>query len=698
MKLLIKKLSISTISAILAINLASCGSDRADDLTRPTTPVDSQKPLDIDIIDDDRDQDGLLNDIEDASCTDPDNPDTDGDGLFDGLEDLNHNGQVDIGETDPCNGDSDSDGLLDGLEDANHNGKVEDNETHPLNPDTDGDWLLDGIEDSNHNGKVDDGETDPLNPDTDGDLIVDGIEDFNHDGIFDKDLETNPLNPDTDGDLILDGVEDKNQNGIWEFDKDNTNRSFDYINETDPRNSDTDGDSLDDGIEDKNFNGIFEVGETDPLDTDSDNDGLPDGIEDSNHNGIWEIDNNETDPRNPDTDGDDLIDGVEDNNTNGIFDINETDPLNKDTDGDKLWDGNEVKRYGTNAVIADSDDDGLDDGFEVYSCGEETFDTIAISEHNASNKNNTDEPNLIDALDLYNDSDEDNRTNIGEKLKGTDPCNPDDGYPWILDACQDTRDEGLVYVPGGFDVDGDGEIESGFWFSQYPASAIESEQLDSVRYEHFEDEMNDKFNTLGFERADYKEGEVYHSNEIYKAKYTDEGTQPDNYMSSLYAMDIPLALKNDSSCTQNDIVYVATIPTNKQYIHINQLQEAYKEDGVTVANSILGNDINVPQDYKAEIYLLGDMREYTKDIVKIEGFKAPEFWKVSDIEVDESNLGWTSLDILDLEGDPKFPGFLDPNALVVRKGSLIDLTFGLGSGDATDGNQVVFRMATEYIK
>ena len=692
MQLLINKLSISTISVILAMNLASCGSNRADDLSI-SAPIIDEKPA----IDNDRDKDGLLNDIEDGSCTDPDNPDTDGDGLLDGIEDANHNGRVDIGETNPCNKDTDGDGLSDGIEDANHNGRVDEGETDPLNPDTDGDGLLDGIEDANHNGRVDEGETNPLNPDTDGDGLFDGIEDGNHNGSFDEG-ETDPLNPDTDGDLVIDGVEDKNKNGIWDFDEDNTNRAFDYVNETDPREIDTDGDGLNDGLEDKNQNSIVDVNETDPLDTDTDNDGLSDGVEDKNLNGIWELDNNETNPINPDTDGDDLIDGVEDNNKNGILDVNETDPLNIDTDSDNLWDGNEVKRYNTNPVLADSDDDGLDDGREVYSCDEEIFDTTAISEHNASNKNITDSPDIIDALDPYNDSDEDGRTNIGEKEKGTNPCNPDDGYPWILDACQETKDEGLVYVPGGFDVDGDGEIESGFWFSQYPASKIEEEKLPDVRYEHFEDEMNARFNTLGFERANYKDGEVYHSNDIYKAKYTDEGTNPSDYMSELYAMDIPLALKNDSSCTQNDIEYVATIPTNKQYIHIHQLQEAYKDDTTTVANSILGNDINVPKDYKAEIYLLGDMREYTKDIVKIEGFEAPEYWQVSEIEVDDSNLGWTSLDILDLDGDPKFPGFLDANALVVRKGLLIDLTFGIGSGDATDGNQVVFRMATEYIK
>jgi len=688
MKLLIKKLSISTISAVLAINLASCGSDRADDLTRPTTIIPDQKPLDRDnnistnnpdIIDNDRDQDGLLNDIEDNSCTDPDNPDTDEDGLLDGLEDSSHNGQLDIGETDPCNGDTDSDGLLDGIEDANHNGKVDSGETDPLNPDTDGDWLLDGIEDANHNGIFDKGETDPLNPDTDGDGLLDGIEDLNRNGNFDKD-ETDPLNPDTDGDLIIDGVEDINQNGIFDD------------GEIDPRNHDTDGDGLGDGIEDKDFDAIFDDGETNPLNIDTDSDGLADGLEDANHNGIWEIDNKETDPRNPDTDGDDLIDGIEDNNTNGKFDNNETDPLNEDTDGDNLWDGNEVKRYGTNAVIADSDDDGLDDGFEVYSCTEKTFDTIAISEHNASNKNTRDVPDLIDALDLYNDSDEDNRTNIGEKLKGTNPCDPNDAYPWITDVCKNSFEEGIVYIPGGFDVDGDGEIEPGFWLSQYPASPIKSEEID-IKYDHFEDIMNEKFNTLGFDKADYTDGEVSNSNDSYKVKFTDEGADSSKYMSSMYAMDVPLIFQSKESCTIDGEVYASSLPSNKQYQHLRKLLDAYTDDSTTVQNSILGNDINVQRDYKVGIFYLGLTREYTKDIVKIEGFEAPGFWDVGDISIDESKKSWADTDI-----GYSAPGFVDPYAVIVRQNQDIDLTFSIGSGESTKDKEVIFRSASDYVK
>ena len=61
-----------------------------------------------DILRDDRDGDGLADFEEDELGTDPDNPDTDGDGLLDGTEVNGEN------PTDPLNADTDGDGLCDG--------------------------------------------------------------------------------------------------------------------------------------------------------------------------------------------------------------------------------------------------------------------------------------------------------------------------------------------------------------------------------------------------------------------------------------------------------------------------------------------------------------------------------------------------------------------------------------------------------
>lgn len=123
----------------------------------------------------DDDGDGLTNNEEAQIGTDPQNPDTDADGINDGDE-------VRVWRTNPLNPDTDGDLLREGEEIQRG--------TDPLNPDTDGDGLIDGEE-------IQRG-TDPRNPDTDGDNSRDGQE---------IERGTNPLNPDTDNDQLLDGNE-----------------------------------------------------------------------------------------------------------------------------------------------------------------------------------------------------------------------------------------------------------------------------------------------------------------------------------------------------------------------------------------------------------------------------------------------------------------------------------------------------------
>ncbi|MBI1928046.1 Ig-like domain-containing protein [Candidatus Poribacteria bacterium] len=85
---------------------------------------------------------------------------------------------------------------------------------NPDNPDTDGDGLLDGEEDNDNDGLSNAVEvllgTDPTNPDTDGDGIRDGDEDNDADGLRDGQevvLGTDPFNYDTDSDGFGDGEE-----------------------------------------------------------------------------------------------------------------------------------------------------------------------------------------------------------------------------------------------------------------------------------------------------------------------------------------------------------------------------------------------------------------------------------------------------------------------------------------------------------
>ena len=150
----------------------------------------------------DSDGDGLDNRCECDRGTDPSKPDSDGDGLHDGVEDANRDCRFNSGETDPRVADTDGDGVSDGDERAAG--------LDPTKSDSDGDGIPDGVE----YGTC----LDPTKEDTDGDGLPDGLEDANQDGqlgtcvnrMFDPTCaggESDPCKTDTDGDGTPDNGE-----------------------------------------------------------------------------------------------------------------------------------------------------------------------------------------------------------------------------------------------------------------------------------------------------------------------------------------------------------------------------------------------------------------------------------------------------------------------------------------------------------
>lgn len=207
----------------------------------------------------------------------PTSPDSDGDGLPDGLEsgwrsvstpptdpskDFNGDGTPNfVGDLDPpLYAVVENHGFVPGVGSQSAGDDrtrlAYGSTTSATNPDSDGDGILDGIEDANKNGWTDgDGKPLPLNATrTQYATARPNIGDWPNNIIdsWETWIETSPTNPDSDGDGLLDGYgEDKNGNGFIDGDT-NKNRIYDdgeMWSETDPLNPDTDGDGLPDGWE-----------------------------------------------------------------------------------------------------------------------------------------------------------------------------------------------------------------------------------------------------------------------------------------------------------------------------------------------------------------------------------------------------------------------------------------------------------------
>jgi len=327
----------------------------------------------IDLVDDDDDNDGVIDDEDDCpkgqiglhsndfdgdGCHDDEDFDDDQDGLSD--EDEGRAG------SDPLDVDSDDDGVWDGQD------------AFPLDPsewkDSDGDGYGDNSDalpydnsewvDSDNDGVGDNSDMFPEDPteweDSDLDGIGDNADDCpsqNGDSLYPKGC------PDRDGDGYSDSVDEfpDDVNDWSDLDKDGYGDNNDFFpadaNEWNDTDLDGYGDNKDvfplDGNEwlDSDFDGCGDNGDAFPLDPieclDSDLDGVGDNRDPWPNDGMEWMDSD--------------FDGVGDNSDFDPFDASET----KDTDGDGVGDNEDLWPLDSSKK-RDSDGDGVADSADAF--------------------------------------------------------------------------------------------------------------------------------------------------------------------------------------------------------------------------------------------------------------------------------------------------------------------------------------------
>ena len=464
---------------------------------QPNDPSDAEQDFDEDGYDANRD--GFISSIESytnieefLNNTEPNNNDTDGDGMHDGWEVYYNLNPLDIYDSTV---DNDEDGF-----DANYNGTLEEDEehnnllefqadTHPYIRDTDADGMWDGWEWLYG--------LNPLNPldanaDNDNDGVINRLE-YNNTAAgpymeVDNITSSHPNNNDTDGDGLLDGQE-----------------LFNYL--TDPTSNDTDGDGMPDGWEvkyglnpldsadalldidndsfDSDWNGNITDSEiysnlyeywngTNPTNGDTDGDGMPDGWE--VHWGFQPLNSSDS---SDDPDGDSLINLYEfdnsrvegfDDNVYNADNITGSNPLLKDTDADLIQDGEECVSgedgYVTDPSNPDSDGDGMPDGWELLH-GLDPFDSSDGDLDLDDDGWDFDRNGTIEQWEKF--------TNYEEYLNGTDPNNNDTDGDGMIDGWEgyyglnpnSDEDRDWDSDSDGYDADRDGELSPDEKFTNF---------------------------------------------------------------------------------------------------------------------------------------------------------------------------------------------------------------------------------------
>lgn len=345
----------------------------------------------------------------------------------------------------------------------------------------------------------------------------------------------------------------------------------------------------------------------------------------------------------------------------------------------------------------------------------------------------------------------------GTKLKASGKVSEQ----WIYEREAGRRmvTQNFVYIPGGFDVDGDGLDENGFWLAKYEAregnesvSTIGLGDVGDLMRNHFllYNSQNGRFDQQIDANRSYPVQPLsdllgFHASKVY---FSGEGDAVGSYS----AIEAVVALEASQI---GGVPWHISLPSEKQWMQLVKLAinnphnwssgevgkgkvfqgkkfGATQQRYLVIANGILGNDTNVPSDYETRVYdLSGNLAEWTRGIFAVDdrflggdggeveytslGNNTPRWW-MPILEGEATPLpsiygtgkyfdGSTrsgATDTLNLTGAT---GDVDPYAVVARGGSASkgDLTLvgvsaaKLAYGPGFKDPSIGFRGASEYL-
>ena len=519
------------------------------------------------------------------------------------------------------------------------------------------------------------------------------------------DLDPDDNNPDIDGDGILDGADaDVNGDGIVDNGRDYDNDGINDAHDTD----DDDDRLLDD--KDPNDNNVDSDGDgiSDGVDVDVDGDGIADNGTDSDGDGINDLGDIDQHPSSMDNDKDGIRDEYDiDDDNDGVSDLEEarrgTNPLLSDTDGDGKSDGVEGTK--------DTDSDGVIDALESSI---QDSDSDGVNDEEDSENAN---PN--------NDSDGDEQANIKE-LECGDKGNPLDKTKRCAWATESSEGVGLtsvgfIYVPGGFDVDGDGTNEKGFWVSSYQARdagiEIPVNQVITI-VDNYNSFIKSNFELLNSAEQihGYMEKKLTDTLKGKGLDFKKKSASTHLRLTTLPPYLAVVSLSEYKIRDSNNTVLNSKIGllSQKQYVHIQKLllaDIANGGDGTNLRNGLLGVDIDVPiVSYKSNVYEF-DLahKEYLRGLLWLTDADSNAKFDLNDVKT------WWEVDMDKVQYNHEFfyganstidvgmgAGLSKDNyAVVVRGGDKLDLlqgTTGIDTDTINTKDGIGFRGATAYLK